>query len=398
MIQLRWQQVLEMHHSAIAWRSGDTCLTFAQVGQLARQYPLPPDGDPLVAKGESRDHLIATVAALVHGRMVHLVEKDRAQRQPSTPPPHDTFLIKQTVGGSGVRRCQFFTAAQVLADVDRLHAALRLAETDAVASAISSAHSYGYTVTVLQTVCHGLPLHAVEQPFPKLLTEALAHTERAFLPGIPALWRAWLTAGLPLERVKRCVSAGSPLTLDLERRYLELHARKLHNLYGTSETGAVSYDGSEDLRTEASDVGSVLQGVSVDDEGPLVISSDAVGQGYDAPADGEVFGKGQFLSCDYGKLRDGRLHWLRCEGRGINVAGRKVAPDEVAQKLRRALAISGVEVRGEVSRDPERCQHLVAAVDLPAEQITVALKQQACAHLAPWEVPRVWVSSHAGPR
>ena len=395
MIQLRWQQVLETHHSAVAWRCADESLTFGQVDQLARQHPLLPLGKPLVAKGEAREHLLATVAALIHGRMVQLVEKDRTQRPPSVPPPDDTFLIKQTVGGSGVRRCQFFTAAQVLADVDRLHAGLRLAETDVVVSAISSAHSYGYTVTVLQTVCHGLPLHAVEQPFPKLLTEALTHTERAFLPGIPALWRAWLTAGLPLERVKRCVSAGSPLTLDLERRYLEQHARKLHNLYGTSETGAVSYDATQTLRTEASDVGSLLPGVTVDDKGPLFIQSDAVGLGYDAPSEGEVFGKGQFRSCDYGELRDGRLHWLRCEGRGINVAGRKVAPDEVAQKLRHALGITGVEVRGEVSRDPERCQHLVAAVDLPPEQITIALKQQACAHLAPWEVPRVWASSQS---
>lgn len=389
MILERWQHVLERQRDAVALYSADRNLTFARLDELARGQ------EGRVASGSVQSVMVGVLAAILRGEVVQVVERDRERRAPACAPPAGTFLIKQTVGATGVRRCQFFTAAQIMADVDRLHSALGLEQCDAVISAISPAHSYGLTTTVLQTLLHGLPLHAVGEPFPNLLRPALEAHERAFVPGIPALWRAWLMVGLPMTRARRCISAGSPLTLELERRFFGAHGKKLHTLYGTSESGAISYDAEDVPRESADDVGTLLPGVEawVSGHGLLQVRSDAVGIGYDLPLPGEVFGQGEFLTSDGAVLAPPRLLWQGCRGQGINVAGRKLSPGEIAAKLRSALGIEGVHVHGETSADPERCQQVVAQIAMAPQQLTMEMRQRACAGLAPWELPRRWVAT-----
>lgn len=393
MIGDRWQQVLDKHGDAVALHHYAGSLTFAQLDREAKA--LKHADDYVLAQGGAAELLKALLAGAFHGKPVQVAEKDRARRVPACPVPQDTFLIKQTVGGSGHRRCQFFTAAQILADVDRIHSALRLEEESICVAAISPAHSYGLTVTVLQTLLHGLPLHWLSEPFPASLAEALGTHERVFLPGIPALWRAWMQAGVPFQNVSLALSAGSSLTLELERRAWEISALKLHNLYGTSECGAVSFDAEKGLRDDAGDVGTLLPGVTanVDGEGLLVVESSSVGIGYDELLEGETFGEGRFRTCDKAELGGSRLQMRGSAGAGINVAGRKLSPDEIAAKLRAATGVKNLHVRGAQSRDPERCQEVVAVVGLPASELTPAFRATACLGLAPWEIPRRWVAA-----
>lgn len=391
MIGERWQQVLSTRGDSVAIHHPGGILTFGQLDRQARALAL--SADPVLAQGTAVDLLVALLAGFLAGKPVQVVEKDRRCRVPLTPIPEGTCLIKQTVGGSGVRRCQFFTQAQVLADVDRLHAALGLAQQGICVAAISAAHSYGLTVTVLQTLLQGLPMHWVAEPFPATLNEAMRGHERVFLPGIPALWKAWLQAGVNLQQVTLAVSAGSPLSLDLERRAFDAYGLKLHNLYGASECGAVAYDGSATLREDASALGTLLPDVhaEIGIDGLLIVQSDAVGLGYDQTLAGEHFGQGEFKTCDLALLAGETLHFTACTGNGINVAGRKLSPEEIAIKLRAATGVAEIHVRGGTSRDPERCQEVVAEVALPTAALTVDFRQRACAGLAPWEVPRKWV-------
>lgn len=399
MVAERWQKTLDAQGEAIALRQPGRTWTFAELDRAARTRPAetcPVLGHFHLARGDAVSLTTALLAGFLDGHPVQVVEADRERRRPATQPPPGTALIKQTVGSSGRRRCQFFSLPQVLADTDRLHAALGLAELDGAVAAISAAHSYGLSTTLLQLLAHGLPVHWLPSPFPAGVSDALALPgQRLLLPGVPALWKAWLDAGIDFGSVGRAVSAGAPLRLDLEQR---LHARtglKLHNLYGTSETGAVCVDFSDRPRRDASDLGSLLPGVRAQPgpDGRLCIASDAVGLGYDAPEPGEVFGNGQHLTWDRITMENDHLRFHGCLGTGIQVAGRKLSPHEVAAHLRAASGLPGIEVRGEPSRDPERGQDIVAVVDLPPEQLTREFKTRACASLAPWETPRRWVSS-----
>ena len=132
--------------------------------------------------------------------------------------------------------------------------------------------------------------------------------------------------------------------------------------------------------------------VATGPDGRLVVASDAVGLGYDAPEPGEVFGDGHHLTWDRIEIAGDHLRFRGCLGAGIQVAGRKLSPFEVAARLRIATGLAGIEVRGEPSRDPERGQEVVAVIDLPADHLTREFKTCACAGLSPWETPRRWVS------
>lgn len=392
MIGERWQQVLRDggDHPALMWDGG--AMSFQELDAAARAFDMV--GPILVARGDPPELVVAMLAGFLRGRPVQFVEKDREPRVPVSSVPEETCLIKQTAGGSGVRRCQFFNEVQLLADVDRLHAALELADRGVILASLSQAHSYGLTVGALQTLFHGVSMHWVANPFPGVMAEAMKHHAKVFLPGVPAMWKAWLLGGLPMPKVALAVSAGSPLTLELERRVRESHGIKLHNLYGASECGAISYDGSDVVRDDPRDLGTALPGVtcSTGARGCLQIESDAVGLGYDQTLPGEQFGAGVFHTCDRIEILEGRLLFGGSEGRGINVAGRKLSPVEIEEKIQAGLTRSDVVVRVEsrVSRDPERCEEIVAVIEASGPLLDEDFRRAACQHLAPWEVPRAW--------
>jgi len=388
----RWDRIVaERGAQAALYLADGRATTFRELDADARA--LKPNSDYVLVQGEVPQILRLLLVGFLHGLPVQLVEKDRSRRIPASPPPAGTALIKQAVGGSGVRRCQFFTFDQIAADVDRLHAALDLGSRGTGVAAISCAHSFGLTTTVLQTLLNGVPTCFAPQPFAQPLTEAMKHHRRVFLPGVPALWKAWLMGDVRFDNISLAISAGSPLTLDLERMALEQHGLKIHNLYGTSECGAVSWDESLDLREDGRDIGTLLPGVQTqtDAEGRLVVSSSSVGLGYDDQLPQENYGSGVFTTSDLVAQHGNHLRFEQCTGAGINVAGRKLSPTEIAEKIMRASKLDQVKIYGARSRDPERCQDIVAEIGLPQAEIDPAFKITACSLLAPWEVPRKWI-------
>lgn len=388
----RWDRIVaERGAQAALYLADGSATTFRQLDAEARAAK--PVGDHVLSQGDAPAILRALLAGFLHGVPVHLVEKDRQRRIPAIPLPAGTALIKQTVGGSGLRRCQFFTLDQIAADVDRLHAALDLGAHGVGVAAISCAHSFGLTMTVLQTLFHGVPTCFAPQPFAQPLMEAMKPHPRLFLPGVPALWKAWLMGEVPLRNVSLAISAGSPLTLELERMAFEKQALKIHNLYGTSECGAISWDASQVLRSDARDLGTLLPGVAVENKASarLIVRSSSVGLGYDVLMPEECFRDGVFTTSDAIEVRGDQLLFQHSLGAGINVAGRKLSPAEIGKKIEQAAELTGVTIRGRESRDPERCQNIVAELDLPQAAITSEFKMRACSLLAPWEVPRRWI-------
>ncbi|HBJ88188.1 MAG TPA: hypothetical protein DDZ88_30905 [Verrucomicrobiales bacterium] len=390
----RWDRIVaERGAQAALYLADGSATSFRELDAEARAAR--PAGDHVLAQGDAPALLRALLSGFLHGVPVQLVEKDRQRRVPAIPPPAGTALIKQTVGGSGVRRCQFFTLDQIAADVDRLHAALDLSARGVGVAAISCAHSFGLTMTVLQTLFHGVPTCFAPQPFAQPLMDAMNHHPRVFLPGVPALWKAWLMGEVRFDNVSLAISAGSSLTLKLERLALEQHALKIHNLYGTSECGTVSWDDSAVLREDERDLGRLLPGVTVQNEpdGRLSVTSSSTGLGYDQTLPNERYGGGVFTTCDQIELRGGHLLFQQSLGAGINVAGRKLSPAEIAKKIQLAAGLAGVRIYGAASRDPERGQDIVAELDLPQAAIDAEFKTRVCSLLAPWEVPRRWVGT-----
>jgi acyl-CoA synthetase (AMP-forming)/AMP-acid ligase II len=132
--------------------------------------------------------------------------------------------------------------------------------------------------------------------------------------------------------------------------------------------------------------------------GRVHVRSPAVANGYVGADQGDFVTNG-FLTGDFGTIEAG--HRLVLRGRissFINVAGRKVPPEEVENALRRMAGVADVRVIG--AADPKRGQQVVACVvsaNAHAPLDPQAVRRYCAAQLAAHKVPRVVIVLDAIP-
>ncbi|MGB6220494.1 AMP-binding protein [Haloferula sp.] len=389
MLLPRWHKTLERFHDQPAIFDDGRVFTFADIAtELAK---LPPAVGPLAAHGSALQIALTTLQGWRDGQAVLPLEK--AGHPPLGPIPEGVAHLKLTPGNEGQPRTVRFTAGQIAADADRLVAAMGLTPDTPNLAAISLSHSYGYSSILLPMLLHGIPLQTVEVPFPAVVTAAWKAHPQIVVPAVPSMWRAWHRSGI-LEGapIKLAISAGAPLSLELETAVWESHQLKLHNFYGASECGGISYDATDTPRSHPDDLGEALPGVEVelDPSGRFMVRSSAVALGYDNSRREESLGEGRFLTPDHGHL-DG--HRLLLDARGhntINVAGRKLGPGRIEAVLRATGLVERIRVFGIPSHDPERVDEVAALID--TRSTIPELAKAVSGSLAGWEIPRHWIS------
>jgi acyl-coenzyme A synthetase/AMP-(fatty) acid ligase len=114
------------------------------------------------------------------------------------------------------------------------------------------------------------------------------------------------------------------------RAFFERFHLKIHNFYGSSETGGICYDRKGDATLEGRSVGQPLTGVTVKvHRGAIEVESAAVAKR-----------GGHWRMPDCGEWNSqGEIVLLGRRGREINIGGKKVHPSEVEHAL---LAVPGV--------------------------------------------------------
>jgi long-chain acyl-CoA synthetase len=222
-------------------------------------------------------------------------------------------------------------------------------------------------------------------------------------PGVPFMFdhfTSHMAAGAWPATVARLISAGARLEPANAGAFHQRFGLKIHSFYGTSETGGIAYDDSREIQDSAS-VGRALPGVTItlrreeggpEDAGRVHVAGSAVASGYVgfSPTTEGFTGDG-FLTGDFGRF-NARNH-LVLTGRVssfINVAGRKVQPEEVEQVLRAMPGIVAVQIIG--APDPVRGQQIVACYVVSGEDPGVLAIRRFCAsRLAPFKIPRTCI-------
>lgn len=397
MLYPRWLEIARRHADRPAVIDGGNARTWTFARLAERVATEPAATGPVIARSGSVEFFLAILRAWRDGQAVIPVERDAPEPRLHAAPPPATRLVKHTPGAAGIPRGIFFDDARVIADGDRIVAAMGLTPDRPNLAVVSLAHSYGFSNVVLPLLLHGVPVHLVPAPFPRVIAEACRGHAAVVLPAVPSMWRAWHRSGiLPGLPVSLAVSAGAPLALELERDVFAASGLKLHNFYGASECGGISFDATDRPRDSADDAGFPLPGVevSVAPGGRLLVASDAVAMGYDETRDHDPLGDGRYLTHDLGWLDEqGRVRLSGTTGGAINVAGRKVSPAKVEAALLATGLVKRVRVFGLPSPDPERVEEIAARVELTAGTTLDQLKQAAPARLANWEVPRHWEGS-----
>lgn len=367
-------------------------VSFREIDQMAGEVDV--SGEVVPAIGESLDFFPSLIAAWRAGKPALLVENQTSRIRPiRCGIPAGTVLIKQTCGASGIERSLFFGESQVMAEGQRNIQGLGLHEGRRGLAAISLAHSYGFGCLALPLLLAGIPLEIVSGPLPMFLQAALERGGEIFLPGVPAIWKTWWQTGVTAcPAISLALCAGSPLSLELETAVHAECGLKIHNFYGTSETGAIAFDDSRELRKRADFVGKILPGIEavIDGTGRLAVASDACAVGADSPACEDEFGGRFYNTLDMGDVSDGGVFITQCIGRAINVAGRKVSPIRLQNILEELDGVAVAVVERGQSRDFERFGEIRVRLTVKPGYAPKVIREQLRQRVESWEMPRHW--------
>ena len=391
MLYERWQKVAHDRRNDVALRdlaSGQRW-TFAQLSREA-EVPLAANGAMVCPQGHSAEFIFAVLRAWRWQAVVCPLE---LHKQPPTdfPPPPPCCHLKTTPPTAGAPHAVAFTEEQLAADAENIVTTMGLRPDWPNLGVISLAYSYGFSNLVLPLLLHGIPLFLVPSPLPVVLRSAAHAHWNLTVAGVPALWRAWHKAGAILRNVRLAISAGAPLPLTLERAVFEEHGVKIHNFYGSTECGGITYDATATPRLDEASVGRPMQNVKVtiNRDGALLVRSRAVGETY-WPEPAQTLGRGHFQTCDLAEITDGVVYLRGRTNDQINVAGRKVSPATIEQTLREHEAVAECLVFGVPSRNADRNDDIVACVTADGRGTTEELKQFLLRKLPSWQVPREW--------
>ena len=394
MLLNRWNQIVARLSDAVAFRgSGDAAgITFGEIDRMSGEIDV--SGTLVPAIGESADFFPSLIAAWRSGKPALLLEnKTSGIRTIHGAIPAGTVLIKQTCGASGIERSLFFNAAQIVAEGERNIRGLGLHGNRRGLAAISLAHSYGFGCLAMPLLLEGIPLEITGGPLPMFLHPALDRGGEVFLPGVPAIWKTWWQTGIAAHpAITLALCAGSPLSLELETAIHSECGLKIHNFYGTSETGAIAFDASEAPRERADFIGKILPGIeaSTDASARITVISDARTLGSDLPAwDGE-FDEPVYPTLDEGTVSEVGIFITRCIGAAINVAGRKVSPTRLKTILEQLDGVTEATVESGHSRDFERFGEIRVTLCVEDGYDKKAIREQLRQRVESWEMPRHW--------
>lgn len=293
-------------------------------------------------------------------------------------------LVKLTSGSTGRPRALTFTAAQMLADAMQVTTSMGITARDLNYGIIPLGHSYGLGNLVIPLLARGVPLVCGTAPLPHAVVADFAATQATVFPGVPAIWRALVAADARLPSLRLAISAGAPLPPEVAREFAARFGQRLHNFYGSSETGGIAYDRSGRATLEGG-VGRALDGVTLMARrgARLQVSSAAVHTHGNRRHAGKV---GAWLMPDR-VIVDARggVTLLGRRGTTVKIGGRRLNLREVADRLRRMPGVHDVWIGVGPGSDP------VLGAAVASGWSAVELRSALLADSAAWKIPKKFV-------
>ena len=323
------------------------------------------------------------------------------------PPPGrygHAALLKLTSGSTGEPRATISEERHLIADVRHIAAAMDIGPRTRQLGVIPLSHSYGFSNLVLPLLWTGTPLLLRPQFVPTQVAADVRSARLETFAGVPFMFdhlaRHQDLSGL--ESLRLVLSAGARLSFETVSAFHAACGLKVRSFYGSSETGGICFDDSAALDPRVP-VGRAMGATIVDliDEadapagsGRVRVSGPNVIDRY-AGDDGPGFA-GVYLTGDYACLDDQGVYTLT--GRVpsvVNVAGRKVQPQEVEAALRDLPGVRDAVAMG--VDDAVRGQALGACLVSDETWDARTVRAALAPRLAPHKLPRVVVVMRALP-
>jgi long-chain acyl-CoA synthetase len=287
-----------------------------------------------------------------------------AWRSPAVEPAAPV-MFQFSSGSTGRPKRIARSHAKLLWELDALADALALTPDDRFLGVAPFSHVNGLMRSMMASFRAGASLYPVAH-FDRQVVATLVERERlTIFIGVPFMFIVLAETRFdpaPNWRSLRwCISASAPLPIKYNRAFHDKFGIHVRQLYGSTETGSMSVNLSDDIAETLDSVGAPLPGIAfgiVDDGarrlpagtvGEVIVSSPGAIEGYDGfpELNAEVFRDGFFHTGDLGRIDargrlylQGRLKFL------INKSGFKIDPREVESLLEDHPAVDQVAVVG----------------------------------------------------
>jgi len=373
--------------------------TVSEVKELADVY----DADLLVVPAET-SRFSATARASLPCGLAGIVRQSTQNRPWRAPHESDALVLKVTSGSSGRSKAVVASVQSLISDGEHVIEAMDISAQDVSLAAVPMSHSYGIGNLLLPLLLRGSPIVLRDRFLPAEWARDVMQFGVTMFPGVPLMFdhlRQLGPVAEPLACVRLLVTAGAPIDFrtieDIKTRF----GVKVHSLYGSSETGSITFDSSLELSAPVS-VGWPMPGTTVKlvqsteaagaESGRILVRGNAVCQRYAfEDTEGErssAFTAEGFLTADIGTFdANGRLTLVGRVSNVVNVAGRKVHPGEIERAIAEMPGVVHVWVTGVAAG--RRGHELVACVQrgLPALSER-AIRAHCAARLASYKVPK----------
>jgi len=318
--------------------------------------------------------------ALYLGGKLHVFGQERKDKT-------KICCVKITSGTSGGEPNQVPCRAEhLIADGSNIIQTMGIRPEDRNLAIIPFGHSYGLGNFILPLILQGTALVCAERFVPRQLVDWIKFYRITVFPSVPAIFRAlaFLPVQSGLSPLRLAISAGAPLTAEVARTFFQRYRIKIHNFYGSSETGGICYDRRGEATLNGTSVGKPLTGVTVTvHRGVIKVKSAAVakrGGCWRVPDRGKWNGQGE-------------LALVARRGRAINLGGKKVHPSEIEQALRTISGVSDAVV-WVAANSPRLFLQAAVETELPLMEIQRALSIK----LPEWKCPKHYIVMAELPR
>src|SRR6266542_870485 len=304
-------------------------------------------------------------------------------------------LLKLTSGTTAAPRAIRFRSHQLLADCNQICDTMKITGADLNFGVIPISHSYGFSNLLTPLIARGVPMVISRDRTPRAILADLVRSNATVFPGMPVFYQAFCEMEhVPaLSKLRLCISAGAPLPMAIAKKFQEKFNLAIHSFYGASECGGICYDRDATNQSEGF-VGEAMKGVNlemVDPEGSATqirVHSAAVGDGYFPEPDEEKLSNGHFVPDDLLARDDSGFKIVGRISDVINVAGKKVNPEEVEAHLLRITGVRQAVVFGLPAGSGLRNEEVAACVVVSPQVSESDLLRFCRAALSAWQVPK----------
>jgi acyl-coenzyme A synthetase/AMP-(fatty) acid ligase len=293
------------------------------------------------------------------------------------------FLIKLTSGTTGTPKALPFTESEMMADGGQIMRTMSISERDRNYAILPFGHSYGLGNLVMPFFMSGVAIVLGSSPYPQVMVAELTQFPCTVLPLVPPLVKALSLVSLEtrsLPGLRLVISAGSALPAKVAQRFHANTGLRIHNFYGSSETGGICFDREGELPLTDGAVGTSMEGVEllIGENQSIHVRSEAVCHA--------VYPAGACALHDFGILdEDGLLHLTGRHADIVKIAGRRLSLAEIEREICALDQVTDAYVGSRAGRRGEaRCIALYSG-DIDPEAVKAALQSK----LPDWKVPKI---------